>query len=344
MEQTLLKKGTKCEYAVSGMHCAACELVIEKKFEKLPQVKKVNAVLNEKKVYFEIERDISQEELLVLLNKEITADGYSVSEEEEKHTINYTELAKGFLFALLVLVGFLLLQKLGIANILGGRSLSLPGVFTIGIVASLSSCMAVVGGLVLSISSSYVKSEERALPLVLFHVARLVSFLVLGGVVGFLGSLFTMSITIYFIMSVILFAVMIILGMNLLDVFPIFRKLQLKMPKSFAKSVVNTSNVQNAFMPALLGAATFFLPCGFTQTMQVNAMATGNWLQGALLMATFALGTLPVLGLISFTSVKLSHSLQSGVFFKTAGFVVLFFALYNFTSALVAAGYIAPLF
>jgi len=78
--------------------------------------------------------------------------------------------------------------------------------------------------------------------------------------------------------------------------------------------------------------------------MQINAITSGNFLQGALIMLIFALGTLPVLALISFTSVRFSHSLRSGIFFKTAGFIVIFFAIFNFLLALVAAGVISPIF
>ncbi len=94
----------------------------------------------------------------------------------------------------------------------------------------------------------------------------------------------------------------------------------------------------------MLGILTFFLPCGFTQSMQISALTTGSFLQGGLIMLIFALGTLPILALISFSSIKFSKSLRSGIFFKTAGFIVIFFAIFNFLSALTAAGLVPPIF
>ena len=44
---------------------------------------------------------------------------------------------------------------------------------------------------------------------------------------------------------------------------------------------------------ALVGAATFFLPCGFTQAVQIYAISTANPLTAGLVMATFAVGTTP---------------------------------------------------
>jgi uncharacterized protein len=340
----LLKAGTSCEFYVKGMHCAACELVIEQKLSKSKLIKKVNAVLNKKRVYFEIENPIEKDKLLKEINLIINKNGYELIEESEEHKVKYNELGLGLAIALLVIAIFLILQKLGIANILGGKDLSLPVVLLIGIVASLSSCMAVVGGLVLSISSSYAKSKDKVKPLIFFHFSRIASFFILGGIIGLIGSAFSLTPTFYFVMSVILFIIMLILGINLLDIFPGFQKFQVRMPKVLTRSTITNETIQSNFTPVILGAITFFLPCGFTQAMQFNAIASGSIIQGALIMAVFALGTFPILSLISFSSVKLSESMNSGIFFKTAGFIVLFFAGFNFLSSLVAAGIIAPIF
>ena len=334
----------KYEYHVRGMHCPACELVIEKKIKKLKYVRNVNAVLKDKKVYLETETVISTVELLAEINSLIKPHGYEISFERIKHKVNFKDLLIGFGIAAAIVGMFFLIQKFGIANILGGKSMSLALVFLIGIVASLSSCMALVGGLVLSISSSYAKSKDRIMPLILFHSARIIGFFLLGGVVGLIGIAFKLTPRFYFVSSIILFIVMIILGINLLDVFPFFRKLQLRMPKNLSRRITGFEKIGSKFAPFLLGVLTFFLPCGFTQSMQINAMASGNFLSGALIMLVFALGTLPILALISFTSVRLSHSLKSGIFFKTAGFIVIFFAIFNFLSALFAAGLLSPIF
>jgi len=332
------------EYHVSGMHCPACELVIEKKIEKLKIIKNVNAVLVDKKVYLETESDINKDELLAEVNELLQPHGYQIHHNRVKHKVNFKDLAIGFGIAAAIIGIFFLLQKLGIASVLGGKSMSLALVFLIGIVASLSSCMAVVGGLVLSISSSYVKGKDKIMPLILFHGARIIGFFLLGGVIGLVGIAFRLTPRFYFVTSIVLFIVMLILGINLLDIFPFFRKLQLRMPKRLSRRITGFEKIGNRFTPLLLGILTFLLPCGFTQSMQINAMASGDFLQGSLIMLVFALGTFPVLALLSFTSLRFSHSLRSGIFFKTACFIVIFFAIFNFISALTAAGLIPPVF
>jgi len=126
-------------------------------------------------------------------------------------------------------------------------------------------------------------------------------------------------------------------------VLPYLKRFQFRMPKLFGNEIVNQGSKKSYLTPILLGASTFFLPCGFTQSMQLYSLTTGNFINGAITMFVFALGTLPVLALISFASVKLSSSLQSKLFFKTAGFIVLFFALFNFLGALTALGLIRPI-
>jgi hypothetical protein len=91
-------------------------------------------------------------------------------------------------------------------------------------------------------------------------------------------------------------------------------------------------------------ALTLFIPAGFTQSMQIYTLSTGNFLNGGLTMLVFALGTLPVLALISFSSFSIQNSTKAGIFFKAAGLIVILFAVFNILNTLVAAGYIAPIF
>ncbi len=343
-DEIVLKSGVRYSYYVSGMHCPACEFVVEKELEKSIYIKNVNAILKENKIHFEVKDNINRYEVLQEVNSIIGPQGYTISEIKERHKVKFTDLIIGFVIAAGIFGIFFLIQKSGITNVIGGRAFSMTLVFLIGIIASLSSCMAVVGGIVLSISSNYARSKDRIRPLVFFHASRVIGFFLLGGILGLIGITFNLSPGFYFIMSIILFVVMLILGIHLLDIFPFFRRLQLKMPKSFSRKIIDNKSIQNRFTPLLLGILTFFLPCGFTQSMQINAIASGNFLTGGLTMLVFALGTLPVLALISFSSVRFANSIKSGIFFKTAGFIVIFFAFFNLLSALAAAGIIYPIF
>ena len=122
---------------------------------------------------------------------------------------------------------------------------------------------------------------------------------------------------------------MIGLGLQMLQV-PGFRKFQFSPPKVITRYIANENNFKGKYMPFAMGALTFFLPCGFTITAQTIALLSGSWIQGALMMGFFALGTAPMLLFIGLSSVKFfSKNGVSEIFSKVAGFLVIFFALFN---------------
>ncbi|MCX6784984.1 MAG: sulfite exporter TauE/SafE family protein, partial [Candidatus Komeilibacteria bacterium] len=89
---------------------------------------------------------------------------------------------------------------------------------------------------------------------------------------------------------------------------------------------------------ALAGSLTFFLPCGFTQAMQIYALASGTFWSGALIMSLFALGTSPALfGLGALTSVFSGK--KSQLFFKVVGVGVIILAVVNINSGLRLLGW-----
>lgn len=238
---------------------------------------------------------------------------------------------------------FILLQKTGLVNLIDGGKVTYSTAFFIGLIASISTCMAVVGGLLLSMSATFAKGGDRIKPQLMFHIGRLVSFFILGGIIGALGSAFTLNTLTTFILGIIIALVMLVLGLNLLDV-PWADKFQPRIPESIGNRIEHVSKYNHSLTPILVGIATFFLPCGFTQSMQIYTLSTGSFLTGGLTMFAFALGTLPVLALISFSSLSIKNSLHSGVFFKSAGLIVIAFALFNLINSLVVIGLIPPVF
>jgi sulfite exporter TauE/SafE len=204
--------------------------------------------------------------------------------------------------------------------------------------------MAVVGGLVLSMSATFAKEGDKIRPQLMFHGGRIISFFVLGGVIGALGSAFTLSTSATFALGLVIAIVMFILGVNLLDVFSWAKKLQPSMPKFLSKHALGISKFNHTLTPVLVGIATFFLPCGFTQSMQLYTLSTGSFLKGGLTMLAFALGTLPILALVSFSSFSIKSSSKSGIFFKSAGLIVIMFALFNLINSLVVIGLVPPIF
>ncbi|MBP9772127.1 MAG: sulfite exporter TauE/SafE family protein [Candidatus Pacebacteria bacterium] len=332
-------------FHVHGMHCNSCVLTIESALKDVPNIHAVSARLTGHAVDISGEfGDTSPEHIAEKLTSYLEPHGYRVSIERQEHSANWREFGIAVPIALGFVLLFVLLQKLGIVNLVGAGKVTYGTAFVVGIIASLSTCMAVVGGLVLSMSATFAKEGDRIRPQVMFHGGRIVAFFLLGGVIGAIGSAFTLNAWGTFILGFIIAIVMLILGINLLDVFPWAKRLQPSMPKFIARHAHGVAKFNHTLTPLLVGIATFFLPCGFTQSMQLYALTTGGFLAGGLTMLAFALGTLPVLALISFSSLGLRNSTKSGLFFKSAGLIVILFALFNLINSLVVIGLFPPVF
>jgi sulfite exporter TauE/SafE len=288
--------------------------------------------------------DRTLEQIAELLTVHLKPHGYTVSVEKQIQVKNWSDFKFAVPIALGFAVLFVILQKLGLVNLVNSGDVTYGTAFIIGIIASLSTCMAVVGGLVLSMSATFAKEGDKIRPQLMFHGGRIISFFVLGGVIGALGSAFTLSTSATFALGLVIAIVMFILGVNLLDVFSWAKKLQPSMPKFLSKHALGISKFNHTLTPVLVGIATFFLPCGFTQSMQLYTLSTGSFLKGGLTMLAFALGTLPILALVSFSSFSIKSSSKSGIFFKSAGLIVIMFALFNLINSLVVIGLVPPIF
>ena len=333
------------KFHIQGMHCKACVILTESELKDVPEIKNVSAMLDDNTI--EVTGDFDNLEpgqIALKLTSILKPHGYTVTVDKQINIIKWSDFRYALPIALAFIILFIILQKLGIVNLINASKVSYSTAFMIGLIASVSSCMAVVGGLVLSMSASFAKEGDKVRPQVLFHVGRLASFFLLGGVIGLLGSTFQLGGTGTFVLSFIVAIVLLILGINLLDIFPWAKKLQPTLPAFIGKGVHSVKNLNHTLTPLLVGIVTFFLPCGFTQSMQIYSLSTGSFWTGSLTMLSFALGTLPVLALLSFSTSNIKNKAWSGIFFKTAGLIVIFFGIFNLINSLVIIGIINPVF
>ena len=328
----------KHTYKVLGMHCASCEILIEKKLLDLENVKSVDASTKNGEVIINYDNEKPTiNELNIIFKEEnykffdVHNEGKKAEDSERSRRANPVLVA--FNIALFIIIAFLVLDKFGIANFLALNSTSsLLTFFGFGVLAGLSSCAALVGGIVLSMSKQWnslyaenASTSKKLQPHIMFNTGRFVSYVVLGGVLGLIGSRLQISPQITGYLVVAISILMIALGLQMLGV-KAFQKFQISAPKAVTRNIANENNFKGKYMPFIMGALTFFLPCGFTITAQSLALLSGNWLSGSLIMGAFALGTIPTLLVIGLSSVKFSSKPNSALTFsKVAGFLVLFF-------------------
>lgn len=336
------------KFSVQGMHCKACEYYLETQIKARREVTSVIASIKDNSILVKgnFDQEVTAATLASDLTKAVWDRGYRITTTApEVRPKRWRDLILAAPIAIIFIGIFIALQKFGIVNLVSSSEVTYVTAFIVGVVASLSTCMAVVGGLLLSISATYAKQQRAAKQHIIFHFGRLASFFLLGGFIGALGSAFHLNGTMNFILGASVAIVMLVLGLNLLEVFDWARKLQPAIPRFVWSKAGDVTRVdKGSVTPLLLGLVTFFLPCGFTQSMQIYTLTTGSFTQGALTMLSFALGTLPVLALISFSFFRLQNKPKSGIMFKAAGIVVIAFALFNLINSLVVAGVLPPVF
>lgn len=319
-------------YYVKGMHCASCEILIEKELLSLPGVTFAYASLSKGLVNIEYEKEKPS---LEKLNARLKARGYTFAETPFKSE-KTNGLWKVLIGASLTIAAFLFITKSGFSSVINISSgSSLPAFFIFGLLAGVSSCAALIGGLLLSLSKQWVEDYgqggglfTKARPYLLFNFGRLISLSLLGLLLGFLGEKFKISQGLTSIMVLLVSAVMLGLALQMLGV-KAFNRFRFTLPKSFGARLFKDRG-STAAESFVVGFLTFLLPCGFTVVAEGLAVLSGSPLRGLSIMLLFALGTsLPLLA-IGFSSAKfLSNQRLSEKFLKVAGLLIIFFVSYN---------------
>jgi len=335
-------------FYIRGMHCPSCEVLIEKKLLEIEGIKSADAQLALGQVAIEYEKEIPSTQLLNQLfrkhnytfyHQPLTFDG-DKTDPLKSQTLSIVILATIFI-AIFILLNKFVFSGFGSVN----SNSSLAVIWLFGALAGVSTCAALVGGIVLSMSkqwqSAHLSSDsfsKKLAPHLMFNFGRLISFAILGAVLGALGSQFNISIKFSSWLVILVSLVMLATGLQMLGV-KIMQKFQITAPRFLIRFIADEKNFQGRWMPMALGALTFLLPCGFTLTAEGLALISGNSLSGALIMLAFSLGTFLSLIAIGVSSVKfLDHPRKAEIFLKVAGVLILFFVAFNINSQLNVLG------
>lgn len=338
----------KTTIRVKGMHCRSCEMRIETELSKVRGVTKVSA--NHSRgavVLYHTANRLNQKGI----ERRINEIGYEVGVETRplfsKNPNDYVYLALSLagLVELFYILKFSGLLSLGNTSSGEGFS-SLPLVLMLGVTAGFSSCAALVGGLLLGVSARFAEKHpdastvQRFKPHLFFNLGRIGSFILLGGMAGYMGSFLRLSPSMRGILMVGVAGVMLLLGLQLTEIMPRVSAISLTLPKGLGERLGIQSRRDNEYSSkgaAVMGALTFFLPCGFTQAMQLFAISSGSFSTGALTMGIFAIGTAP--GLLSVGG--LTSLVRGGFakpFYKFVGLAVMALALFNASNGMSLAG------
>lgn len=330
----------KTKVYVDGMHCDACSTLITSQFKKVDGVRGVKVDLGAQTAEIMYENHLPS---VAALRARAEKFGYTVSTTRPAPAGQQRIPLWQWVVAVIIaggLVGlFALLQRSGLMSAIGTASAgaSYGVALLVGVVASLSTCLAVVGAIVIAFAETCQagpgESAASAVvrPNILFHVGRIATFAVLGGVLGLIGGELSLSGRFVSVLTMAVAVFMLLLGLNILGFAPSLTRLGIRMPARLTAGLDRMKTSRNPAMPLVLGGLTFFLPCGFTQSMQIMALGSGSIVRGALIMGLFAVGTLPVLFTAGITA-SWTRQHKVVVFQKAAGLLVIAFALFTLSS------------
>ncbi|MDR2375266.1 MAG: sulfite exporter TauE/SafE family protein [Treponema sp.] len=307
-------------FRIGGMTCVNCQNRIERELKGAPGIE--DAAVN----FTTGTASVTYNAAIITFN-EITALvgnlGYQVPDARNPRSLVDIAAKLAAIFVLYALVRGLGLGSLASAFPLAQAGMGWGMLVIIGLVTSLH-CVAMCGGINLSqcISAPAApvlpeggvprKRREALLPPVLYNAGRIVSYTALGAVVGALGSVISVSGRFQGIVQIVAGIFMVIMGFNMLGLFPALRRLTPLMPAGLHRRL--SSIFAGGRNPLLAGLLNGFMPCGPLQAMQLYALSTGSPLAGAVSMFLFGAGTVPLMFGIGALSSFLSGAAKGPAF------------------------------
>ncbi|MHB8959982.1 MAG: urease accessory protein UreH domain-containing protein [Candidatus Limnocylindrales bacterium] len=339
-------------FPVMGMTCRSCEVRIGKFVGRLPGVERVSASAVKGQVTVECSAPVPA----ATIEKAINKAGYELGSAPwlVRDPVVWGTLGAG---AVIVIGLAIAAQLSGVGDLAAAAGdISKGGVLVallLGLAAGVSTCMALVGGLVLGMSASYQSSRPEGTgkaaqmrPALVLVGGRIVGYTLFGALLGALGASVAMPPAVTAVLMIGVAVVMLLLGTRLTGVSPRLAGWSPTLPMGLGRRLGLAGGgggvaAYSDTRAATLGALTFFLPCGFTQAIQIFALSTGSPVYAAALLGTFAIGTAPgLLGLAGLPLVVPSRAKPT--LLRLVGVLVIGFAVLNGSAGLRLSGFTLP--
>jgi sulfite exporter TauE/SafE/copper chaperone CopZ len=355
---------TKITLYIKNMTCINCENTIERELSKEPGIINVSASYSTGTVTITFDESlVSIARIIEILEKhdyyvkeEASTNGKKTNKINDqraetsgrasKSNSDYTNLAGT---AIIIFAIYLLARRLGLWNVFYSFPVAKEGMgygmlFIIGLLTSVH-CVAMCGGICMSQcvpkdigENTFIGRFTAMRPSLLYNLGRVISYTVLGGMIGAIGSVVSFSGAMKGSVQILAGIFMMIMGINMLGVFPWLRRLNPHMPKLFAKKIYAQRNSNS---PLYIGLLNGFMPCGPLQAMQLYALSTGSPLKGAIAMFIFSIGTVPLMFAFGALSSLLSKKFTKKLGTVSAVLVVIL-GVFMFNNGIGLSGLMLP--
>ncbi|MDR1319818.1 MAG: sulfite exporter TauE/SafE family protein [Gracilibacteraceae bacterium] len=308
---------------VSGMTCANCQSRIENKLRRAAGVQSASVSYSAGTAEVVYDENLAAPGDIAAAVREL---GYGAETDAGSEPPGArARQAAGALIVLLAL--FMTLRHLGWTDVFNlfptvETGMSYGMLFVAGLLTSLH-CVAMCGGINLSqcLPRPDGAGASALRPAFLYNFGRVAAYTAVGFLVGGLGAAFTFSPGAQGGLKLAAGVFMIVMGLNLLGLFPWLRRFTPRLPRVFARAIEARKTRDSG--PLVVGLLNGLMPCGPLQAMQLYALSTGSPAEGALSMLVFALGTAPLMFGLGALSSALSQKFTRRAMTVGAALVVL---------------------
>jgi sulfite exporter TauE/SafE/plastocyanin domain-containing protein/copper chaperone CopZ len=333
-------------FFVAGMTCSSCEARIASALRKTAGVIDAKASLKGGSAWIEYDDDKTG---VGALKAAIEKIGYTV---KDKKSAAGTMIALGL--GVLLVAAYMIATQAGLFNALPkvDASIGYGMLFVIGLLTSVH-CVAMCGGIALSqslglggaspagVTTTRSERLERLGPGLLYNGGRVLSYTIVGGIVGALGSAFSFSPIVKGLIAAAAGLFMVLFGLKMLGVISSLPSASRFVPARLRDRAARLGAGFRKRGPFAVGILNGLMPCGPLQTMQLYALGTGSAFAGALSMLIFSAGTVPLMLAFGFAAALLPRKFVP-VMVRASAILVMFLGVVTFARAASLAGIALP--
>lgn len=172
----------------------------------------------------------------------------------------------------------------------------------IALLGGFGHCIGMCGGIVLAYSGKLVKNAiTQKGQLIIYHtlysLGRITTYILLGAIVGALGSMFNVNGTLRGALFVFAGVAMILAGLSLFGKITFLARLEhsIQNSKWYQSKFQKALNLKTPSSLYILGLLNGLLPCGFVYAFLFSAAGFASISKAMLIMLIFGIGTLPSL-------------------------------------------------
>ncbi|OQX21776.1 MAG: hypothetical protein BWK75_02410 [Candidatus Altiarchaeales archaeon A3] len=337
-------------FKIKGMHCNSCAQLIEVGLKS--KVNNVSASYPKETVEIDFDSNIISENEI---KNEIKTLGYEVVDEKEENEKNKKDkiskkksiynkiilyILLGFIIIFAAVLYFFVFKNIELPEVnlpQMGENVSLALLFIAGLLTGFH-CMAMCGGFVVSytVKNALIGHKGFSQHLV-YGGGKVISYTIIGGIFGLIGGIFTFSIELRSWVAILSGIFIIFYALGMLGI-KFFRRFQFN-PK-FIHNITGEANKYKGYYlsPLVIGLLNgLFIACGPLQAMYIYAAGIGSFVSGAISMAVFGIGTLPVMLILGSFATAISRKTTEKIL-KLSAIIVLILGIIMLNTGLTLMG------